>query len=136
LTAHPFNHLVRPSEHAASGRISGSAVLRILFLDWLLSKLDASQQNILLRTVLVALNFGAILGLALLMGAPFSRDLIVPAVLATLGASTGAQFVFTGVRTVVAGGAADSAQFPPGINTFGGLGLPAAPSTTTPEPGT
>src|SRR5262245_6848347 len=51
---------------AAMGGVMGLlSMLRLLFLDRLLSGLNGAQQNIVLRAVLVALNFGAIVGLAL-----------------------------------------------------------------------
>jgi hypothetical protein len=88
---------------AAIGSVTGLlAVLRILFLDRLLSGLDSAQQNILLRAVLILLNFGAILGLAVLLGALFDRTLVTSVILATLGASAGSHLVFTGVKATVA----------------------------------
>lgn len=111
---------------AAMGGVTGLlAMLRLLFLDRLIQSLDSSQQNIVLRTVLVVLNFGAIIGLAVLMGATFDRSLITSAVLATLGASAGAHLVFTGVKSTV---------IPSGFTAGAKVEAPVAPDPTPATP--
>jgi hypothetical protein len=118
---------------AAIGGVTGVlAVLRILFLDRLLSGFNAAQQNILLRAILILLNYAAVVGLALLLGATPGRSLFFSAALATLGASAGSHLVFTGIKTVVSGGPSDAGQFPQGVNAFPDLGLPTTPADVPP----
>lgn len=84
---------------AAMGGVSGLlAYLRKAGLDHLLSGLDATQQNAVLRGLLVLLNYGAILGGLLAQSQPMSGNLLLEAAKLTAGAVLGGHLLFTGLQ--------------------------------------
>ena len=84
---------------ASMGGVAGLlAYLRKAGLDHLLSGLDATQQNAILRGRLVLLNFGAILAGLLAQGSPMSQSLLLQAVQMTAAAVLGGHLLFTGLQ--------------------------------------
>jgi len=74
------------------------AYLRKAGLDHLLSGLDATQQNAILRGLLILLNYGAILGGLLAQSQPMSGNLLLEAAKLTAGAVLGGHLLFTGLQ--------------------------------------
>jgi len=86
---------------ASFGGVAGIlSMLRILFLDRLIQSMDAASQNVVLRAVNVALNFGAILLLSLAFGQTFGWPLVYSSILATVGAATASHFVYSGTKAL------------------------------------
>ena len=84
---------------ASMGGVAGLlAYLRKAGLDRLLSGLDATQQNAILRGLLILLNFGAILAGLLAQGNPMSQSLLLQAVQMTAAAVIGGHLLFTGLQ--------------------------------------
>ncbi len=84
---------------ASMGGVAGLlAYLRKAGLDHLLSGLDATQQNAVLRGLLVLLNFGAVLGGLLAQGSPMSGNLLLEAAKLTAGAVLGGHLLSTGLQ--------------------------------------
>lgn len=107
---------------ASMGGVAGLlAYLRKAGLDHLLSGLDSTQQDAILRGLLVLLNFGAILGGLVAQGSPMSGSLFIEAVKLTAGAVLGGHLLFTGLQKPPVP-AVDPAQ--PDEIPAGGPGLP------------
>ena len=68
--------------------------LRNLFLDGLTARMSDTQRNELLRTILVVLNVGVILGLALFMHFTLSPQLLLAVFLGAFGSAGGAHFSY------------------------------------------
>ena len=84
---------------ASMGGVAGLlAYLRKAGLDHVLSGLDSTQQDAILRGLLILLNFGAVLGGLLAQGAPMSGNLLLEAVKLTAGAVLGGHLLFTGLQ--------------------------------------
>jgi len=84
---------------ASMGGVAGLlAYLRKAGLDHLLSGLDATQQNAILRGLLILLNYGAILGGLLAQSQPMSGNLLLEAAKLTAGAVLGGHLLFTGLQ--------------------------------------
>jgi hypothetical protein len=88
----------------STGGVSGLlSVVRILFLDRLLSRFDSDSQDILLRAAVIALNFAAVLLLSLAFGMPFGWPLLLSAVVAAGGIATpGSLLIHAGITKVQA----------------------------------
>jgi len=99
------------------------AYLRKAGLDHWLSGLDGTQQNAILRGLLVLLNYGAILLGLLAESQPMSGNLLLEAAKLTAGAVLGGHLLFTGLQKSPA-----TAPQPDEIPTDG----PGIPPTDTP----
>src|SRR5690348_13159864 len=84
---------------ASMGGVAGLlAYLRKAGLDHLLSGLDATQQNAVLRGLLILFNYGAILLALLAQSQPMSGNLLLEAAKLTAGAVVGGHLLFTGLQ--------------------------------------
>ena len=84
---------------ASMGGVAGLlAYLRKVGLDHLLSGLDGTQQNAVLRGLLILLNFGAILLGLLAQSQPMNGNLLLEAAKLTAGAVLGGHLLFTGLQ--------------------------------------
>ena len=110
---------------ASMGGVAGLlAYLRKAGLDHLLSGLDGTQQNAILRGLLILLNYGAILLGLLAQSQPMSGNLLLEAAKLTAGAVIGGHLLFTGLQKT-------PAPLPePSEIPVDGPGIP--PTTTTP----
>ena len=97
---------------ASSGAVSAIMQwLRDVALDRLTQAMPDAQRNAILRGLLVVLNFGAILGLALVMGNALSGVLLVSAGLTAFLGAAGSHALYTYVQKPQAD--ATTAQTPP-----------------------
>lgn len=76
------------------GMMGVLGVLRRVGLDRLLSGLDAATQNIVLRVVLVLLNYLGVVAVAALLGAHVDGNLLYSALVETAGASGLAHIIY------------------------------------------
>jgi|SRR5690348_15269711 len=114
---------------ASMGGVAGLlAYLRKAGLDRLLGGLDATQQNAVLRGLLVLFNYGAILLGLLADSQPMSGNLLLEAAKLTAGAVVGGHLLFTGLQKTPAPTPA------PDEIPVGGPGIP--PSTDSPASAT
>ena len=112
---------------ASMGGVAGLlAYLRKAGLDRLLSGLDATQQNAILRGLLILLNFGAILAGLLAQGNPMSQSLLLQAVQMTAAAVVGGHLLFTGLQK-------DAPQAPEIDPSVYAQFPPSPPPTDSPE---
>ena len=84
---------------ASSGAVSAILQwLRDIGLDRLTQAMPDTQRNALLRALLIVLNFGAILGLALIMGNPMSGALLLSAGLTAFIGAAGSHVLYSYVQ--------------------------------------
>ena len=84
---------------ASSGAVSAILQwLRDIGLDRLTQAMPDTQRNALLRALLIVLNFGAILGLALVMGNPMSGALLLSAGLTAFIGAAGSHVLYSYVQ--------------------------------------
>ena len=113
---------------ASSGAVSALLQwLRDIGLDRLTQAMPDAQRNALLRALLIVLNFGAILGLALLMGNAMSGALLLSAGLTAFLGAAGSHVLYQYVQKP-APVAAVSVASAPVVSSF----PPAAPDANAP----
>ena len=84
---------------ASSGAVSALLQwLRDIGLDRLTQAMPDAQRNAVLRALLIVLNFGAILGLALVMGNPMSGALLLSAGLTAFIGAAGSHVLYSYVQ--------------------------------------
>ena len=113
---------------ASSGAVSALLQwLRDIGLDRLTQAMPDAQRNALLRALLIVLNFGAILGLALLMGNPMSGALLLSAGLTAFLGAAGSHVLYQYVQKPASVAAAT-----PYVSPFTAAATPVAPDANAP----
>lgn len=115
---------------ASSGAVSAILQwLRDIGLDRLTQAMPDTQRNALLRALLIILNFGAILGLALVMGNPMSGALLLSAGLTAFLGAAGSHVLYTYVQPRTAPASASY------VSPFTTAATPATPpDASQPDP--
>jgi hypothetical protein len=101
---HTIDLSVAVSALTAFGGVTGVvAILRLVIVDRLISKLDASTQNIILRCLNAVVNFVAIVLISVVLyGIPFDASLLYSAALVTPGAGLASHFLYAGLQLYLA----------------------------------